>query len=175
MTNSEPGYALSLKGEGIEVEREIDQTMALEILSIVMGGAGSKQMQSPLPRVESSRRRGQSLREFLNEVEAKRNVDKIVAIASYLETERGYETFSADQVKKEFKTAREPAPANYPRDFKWAVATGWLAPTPEDPDEFYVTESGRKAIEGKFSSEIKKTTTVWKSERRRRPRSKKGE
>lgn len=175
-TAKDSTYELSLKGQGIEVERNVGEEVALQILAILMGGGqagpASRGAAVQLGRTTRGGGRGQSLREFLNQVEAKRNVDKIVAIASYLETERGYETFSSDQIKKEFKTAREPIPANYPRDFKWAVGVGWLAPEPDDPDEYYVTESGRKAVEAKFSPEIKKTTTVGKTERRRRPRKK---
>jgi hypothetical protein len=167
-------YELSLKGRGIGVEREITEPVALQILSVLMG------QEQPIPsrrasgmqpaRPVDAARPGRSLREFLNEVEASRNVDKIVAIAAYLESERGYETFSSTQIKGEFRSAREPTPANFPRDFRAAIGAGWLAPSHDDPNEYYVTDSGRRAVEAQFSAEVKRTARSDRPGRRRRSR-----
>lgn len=82
------------------------------------------------------------------------------------------DTFSKDDVRKEFRHAGEAVPGNYSRDFRWAVSAGWIAPVLGEPDMFFVTGKGDKAVEAKFSEEIKKATGVGKTARRRRPRKK---
>lgn len=175
-------YKLTLQGGGLSVDREVDQATAFQILAAIMGGA------SPLPvavggggrsaaATELFRPRGAaarlSLREHMDEVGATRNPDKILAIAAYLTDTRGMSTFSTDDVKKEFKNAAEPVPANYARDWRWAVSNGWLAADHEEAGEFYVTDKGRDALEAKFSGEVKKATSL--AGRRRRPRKKSDE
>ncbi|MDQ3572065.1 MAG: hypothetical protein M3383_04310 [Actinomycetota bacterium] len=170
-------YELRLKGGGITVEREIDEEAALQILATVMGGGEAltaarttgKQSATTAARGPS---RGRSLREYLDEVEPKRNVDKILAIASYLKVERDSETFDSNEVKKQFRSASEPVPGNYSRDFSWAVAAGWIAPAEDVPGDYYVTKKGDQAVAAKFSDEVKKATGVGKTARRRRPKKK---
>ena len=175
-------YKLSLKlvsaqkGDDATFEREIPEELAYQVLAIVMGAgaAGPVGPQAPVVREPASAIRPsgqrQSVREYIDAVEAKRNVDKILAIASFLETVRGEETFSVDQIKREFRNARERVPGNYSRDFSWAVRNGWIAADDEAPGEYYVTRAGHEAVAAKFSDEVKKGTGVAKASRRRRAR-----
>lgn len=192
-------FQLTLKGPGITVERELDQGSALQVLAIAMGASlgGAAVAQSAAPTasaagpastpppasavaasVAGAHTPGSnpvSVREYLSSVEPKRNVDKILAIASYLKVHRGQETFTPDAVKREFRHAGEPVPGNYPRDFRWAVSAGWIASSPEEPGEYYVTNTGHDAVAKKFDQETKKTSSVPKSARQRRARKKVGE
>ena len=168
-------YKLSLKGEDTSFEREISEELASQVLTVVMRGsqsvpAGSLLSRELEPDLTPGGGRRQSVREYIDGVEAKRNVDKILAIASFLETVRGEETFSVDQVKREFRNARERVPGNFSRDFSWAVRNGWIAADDEAPGEYYVTQEGRKAVADKFSDEVKKTTGVSRGTSRRRKR-----
>jgi hypothetical protein len=168
-------YELTLKGQGVEVDRKVDEEVALQILATVMGGGQVTGARPPVrqrPVQSRADGRGQALREYLDEVQPKRNVDKILAVASYLKVERGAETFGADDIKKQFRSASEPVPGNYSRDFRWAVAAGWVAPVSDEPGEFYVTKKGDEAVEARFSAEVKRSTTVGKTVRRRRGRKK---
>ena len=106
----------------------------------------------------------------MDEFEPKRNPDKILAIAAYLVDTREKDTFTPDDVKKEFRNASEPVPANYARDWGWAVSNGWIAKADGEPGEFYITLKGRDALSQKFSDEVKKATK--QTGRRRRTRKK---
>jgi hypothetical protein len=182
VSESSERYELILKGEGVTVERNIDQETAFAILAALMGGspaaAGPAAAQSgpglgpqraaESPVAHSGPRASQSLREFLNEAEPKRNPDKIVAIADYLQRVRGMQSVTRDDIKRGFREASEPVPGNYGRDFRWAVSTGWIAADHEERDQYYVTDSGRKVVDAKFPDEAKKTTGVSRTTRRRR-------
>jgi hypothetical protein len=78
------------------------------------------------------------------------------------------ELFTKDDIRGRFRLSGEAAPANFPRDFIWAVKNGWIAEDPKSPGSFYVTQKGRNAIENNFSSEVKKGTP--QPAARRRPR-----
>jgi hypothetical protein len=163
---TEQRYMLSLKGEGISIEREIDQATARAVVGIVLGGSIALPPQSGLqaPRANHDRI---SLREFLNEAEAKRMPDKIVSIGEYIISHMGQENFSADDLRNGFRSAAETLPANLGRDLQWTISNGWLAKDPRNPGVYYVTHSGRAAIEAKFSGEVKKKTGFGTKRRRR--------
>lgn len=172
-------YQLRLAGKGLTVEREVAEDVALDIVAIVMGAgpttSGARtRADGPATarRLATSggggrTRRGMSLREYLDEVEPKRNVDRILAIGSYLKEVRGTETFAPDTVKREFQSASEPVPGNYSRDWRWAINAGWIAPAADTPGEYYVTNKGDTAIADKFSDDVKKSTGVSKTRRKR--------
>jgi hypothetical protein len=64
----------------------------------------------------------------MEEYEPKRNVDKILVLATYITDTREQDTVTPEDVKREFRNAAEPVPGNYGRDWKWAVQNDWLAP-----------------------------------------------
>jgi hypothetical protein len=150
----------------------VDEATAFQILAAVMGGAalsrvtarGAHAVDLPRPRPTAGERL--SLREHMDEFEPKRNPDKILAIAAYLVDMGGMETFTPDDVKKQFRDAAEPVPANYPRDWGWAVSNRWLAKA-DEPGEFYITMRGRDALAQKFSADVKRATTQGTRTRRR--------
>lgn len=162
-------YTLSLKGDGISIEREIDPATARAVVGIVLGGLPEKvavPMQNS-PQASRASHDRVSLREFLNEADAKRMPDKIVSIGEYLITHAGQEEFSADDLRNGFRSAAEPLPANFSRDFQWTISNGWIAEDPRNPGAYYVTHSGRAAIQAKFSGDVKKKTGFGTKRRRR--------
>lgn len=110
---------------------------------------------------------GQSLREYMDSVKAKRNPEKILAITKYL-IENAGQNVKRDEVKAEFKTAAEPVPANYNRDFMWAVQVAWLAEDRQNRGHYYVTSAGDEALRQNFADEIRKKTKQGMGGRRRR-------
>lgn len=166
-------YRLTLKGDGVTVEREVTEDHARQIIAIVMGGAamaGAPARPSASAGGITRAASGQipALREFVDEVGAQRNPEKIVAIGAYLVDHLGQDNFSREEVKSQFKNAGEGVPGNYPRDFRWAIIAGWIAPDPNTSGRFFVTDSGRDALTQKFPDEIRERTRQAKTTRRRR-------
>src|SRR5712691_8139358 len=152
-------YSLTLKGEGISVSRDVDQSIARAIVELVLGGG----IQPTIPASKAGERSSTthvnahlarlSLREFLDQAEPKRNPDKIVAIGEYIIQHDKQADFTRDDLKARFRNAGEPVPGNFPRDFIWAISNGWVAEDAHNPRHYYVTQKGKTAIAEKFSSE----------------------
>src|ERR1700730_764236 len=169
--SSEELYAVSIEGNGITIQKSVPAHIARQMINVIMGGAI---VDEPVSRHDAAVStndaslgtghvppvggRRTSLREFLDESQASRNPDKITAIAEYLLVHEAIELFTRDDIKGRYRAAGEAAPANFPRDFTWAVKNGWVAEDPKSQGSFYVTQKGRNAIENKFSSEVKKGT-----------------
>ena len=85
-----------------------------------------------------------SLRDFLDEVHAKRKPHQIVAIGYYITQFQGQEDFSRDEVKARFSVAREPMPANFPRDFALAEKSGMVAEVHGREGRYYITKDRAK-------------------------------
>jgi len=179
---AEETFDLSLSGSGIKLERKVGQAAALQILAIAMG-SGGESASAPLAlgaltQPQPTHARGGarvSVREYLAEVGAKRNPDKILAIGKYLVEFRGQESFTSNDVKGQFRLAGEALPANYPRDFRWTVTNGWISEDHQAPGQYYVTGTGDEALESKFAKEIKKKTSLSSGTRRRRKKKTTGE
>ena len=158
----EKQYKLALEGEGIKIEKEIPESLALQVVSLVMGGhsAGVLASKSHLTVGQKSPVGGArlSVREYMDDAGAKRNPEKIVAIGAYLVHQLNQKTFTRKEVKLQFKNAAEAVPGNYTRDFDWAVSNGWLGT--DSHKDYYVTTKGFDAITNKFSDEIRKGTKL---------------
>lgn len=160
-------YDLSLSGDGISITRRVSEAIARNIIDLVMGGPALKpqrevgvarEARDNIRSAPTSRDR-LSLREYLDEVGAARNPDKITSIGQYMLDHEGRDLFSRDDVKARFRTAGEPAPGNFHRDFAVAISTGWISEDPHSPGNFYVTKKGREVLEGKFVANIRRPTT----------------
>lgn len=172
MAGQKRSYVFTLKGEGIDFAGDVTQVVARSLLDVILKGGPTVSTDklslgdgaSPsnnLPR--------KSLREFLNDHAAKRIPEKIVAIGEYL-TANGAADFSKDEILTQFRIAREAMPGNFRRDFSWASATGWIAEDIADRNRFYVTQSGKLAVESNFSDEATRNSG-FRSVRRKRRRS----
>jgi hypothetical protein len=166
-------FKLELKGDGISVNKEISQDMARQVLDIILGGSAKSPTLSPRregvvqhagnPTISPYSRPFDdriSLREYLDAVNAKRNPDKITAIAGYLKEQENIESFTREDIKVRFRTAGEAPPGNYSRDFNWAVSNGWLAPENGIPDHYWLTSTGEKAIGEQFANGVRKASAI---------------
>jgi hypothetical protein len=161
--SNEELYAVSVKGNGITVEKSVSAPVAREVMNVIMGGTASASTATFQRRADTVNTLGSggrriSLREFLEESQVRRNPDKITGIAEYLFQFEGAELFTREDIRGRFRLAGEAAPGNFPRDFMWAVKNGWIAEDAKAQGSFYVTQKGRNAIENKFSSEVVKRT-----------------
>ncbi|MDQ8043517.1 MAG: hypothetical protein REI11_02860 [Patulibacter sp.] len=101
------------------------------------------------PKVDLARPRPvQSPRDAIEVSGAKKNPEKIVALGAYVLLDGG-ETFKAEDVKGQFRRARETAPGNFSRDLSAAVTAGWIAE--DSPGEYYLTNKVGGILEGEFS------------------------
>lgn len=155
------GYRLTLKGDGITVERNISELLAKEIIAMILGESVPQvSTKSSTNTALAQQSNGQqavnfgamrkSLREYFIEVGAKKNPQKILAIANYLVSFKGQTTFSIADIRPQFKAANEPIPANLHRDFQIVLQYGWIAPDHEEPKKFYITQTGLDALSDRF-------------------------
>jgi hypothetical protein len=151
-------FELKLVGAGIEITRKIDHQTAAEVMALVLGArpVASANEKTPAQAETEISQPQVSLREFLDEVNARRKPDQIVAIGHYLSTYGSQPTFSRDDVKMRFSAAKEPMPKNFPRDFGLAIKAGMIAPAHQQAGYFYVTKSGIQSVERRFSSESRR-------------------
>ena len=163
-------YKLSLSGGGLKFDHEVDQATARAVLNLVLGGgspprAPDSHQRAPANgeeaglRIDASHPRGNNLSvgEFIAQVAARRNPDKIVAIGAYLKQE-GKSEFTAEDIKPMFQQAGESTPGNFARDWRWAQTAKWIAPVGGRGKSFYVTNTGLKAVEAQFPPELRKQT-----------------
>jgi fibronectin type 3 domain-containing protein len=99
-----------------------------------------------------------SIREFLDSCEAKRVPDKITAIGKYLKIHNNQMDFDKNDLISNFESAAEPVPKNIARDLKWTLKACWIALKSGSKDRYYVTNSGKTAVEQKFSKAVVKKT-----------------
>ncbi|MCY3577529.1 MAG: hypothetical protein OXH53_09475 [bacterium] len=189
------GYMLTISGAGLSVEQQIDRPTALAILNVLLRDEASQPVGTPSdsstqaaaltsrsePRGSDAGRSneatpslGISVGEFVVQVGARRNPDKIVAMGVYLK-KLGKDEFQADDIKPMFQQAGEPTPANFGRDWRWAQNAKWIAPTSGSDKHFYVTNSGLTAVEEGFPPEVRKQTALPSGKRTRRKASNEAE
>lgn len=113
-----------------------------------MGGGPAPRAASTAPPSSRATHRGSlapTVGEYLDDVEAKRNPGKIVAIGAFLVDHLGKESFTLEEVKAQFQYAGGTPPANFARDFSLAVSNRWIAQAPGSAGNYFVTNTGRKA------------------------------
>jgi hypothetical protein len=152
----EPGqetFTVSITGSGVEFKREVDANRLALILTVVMGGELYDPSISSRVNIHMRAEPAKiSLREFLNEVKATTKPDQIVAIGQYMASHEGKETFSRDEIKSRFQSAREPLPANFPRDFGAAIGKGMIAEDHAAAGQYYVTKTGAEVVSRQFGA-----------------------
>lgn len=148
-------FSLRLAGDGINIEQQIEQRVALQVVQVVMGGgvaAVASQTAGSKPDTRSSDGVSLSLREYLDKIGASKKPEQIATIAHYVCEIEGQADFSRDDIRSRFITAREPPPGNFGRDFVVALRNGWIAEVHGKKNRYYVTAKGALAINNNFSN-----------------------
>jgi hypothetical protein len=149
-------FSLRLSGEGINIEQEIDQRVALQVVQVVISGGApivaSHLSAAPKGDVPSADGVSLSLREYLDKIGALKKPEQITTIAHYICDYERQADFSRDDIRSRFLTAREPLPGNFGRDFAVALKNGWIAELHGKKNRFYVTAKGAQAINNNFSN-----------------------
>jgi hypothetical protein len=168
-------YQIRLTGPGLSMERAVDGETAFQVLGLLLapgatalgpgiltGGSGPAGVHSPRQPTRIA------VGEYVRSTGAKRYPDKILSIGAWLEDHQGVHSFTRDEVKAQFRNLGEPPPQNLSRDFQTAVSYGWLSPDSNQPNAYWVTNTGREAMAAQFAGDTKSRT-------RRRPKKKAAE
>lgn len=173
MTSDAGTYQITIKGDGLAVDRRIDEETARAVLNLLMGaspgnsaGVGGRQQERRIPAPGEERQ--PSIREFLNASGATRVIDKIAAIGLYLDEYEEQGQFDQRDIVDHFERASESVPANMARDLDSAVKASLIAKAAGDGKRYYVTNTGREAAAAQFSVEWRNKTRP-KAKPRRKP------
>ena len=155
-TMSDKPITISIKGK-VGYEDEITVAQAARIIAFLNADEGDPSLGRELsadlsdaPQADSAKGTGKavgSAREALDLSGARTNPEKIVALGQYV-LQDGGETFKVEDVKAQFRRARETAPGNFSRDLAVAVKEGWIAHG--ESDEYYITNKIRGIFDGDF-------------------------
>ena len=145
-------YHLRLKGPGITIDKVIDPQTAGAIAQMTFSGVSTdvthgQGAKVPQWTLASSMQRI-SLREYLLTNVPDRGIHaKILAVGRYLRDLENKGDFNREDVRSRFRSAGEPQPANFHRDFQKAVRAGWIAEDHRNRGRYYVTRTGDEAID----------------------------
>jgi len=156
---TEDKVTITLKGAGMTFESEISPLTAANVVKLCVA-VGQGQDATSLTAENSTGDSRVSLGEYVHKYEPTSYPEKILAIGAYLKEHRGKESFSPEDVRPLFRMIGDVPPANFGRDFRIAVSNTWIAAEDGDPNFFYVTAIGFKALKSNFAGEaIKKQKT----------------
>jgi hypothetical protein len=150
---TEDTYHLSLKGPGITIDKIIDPRTAGAIAQMTFGGIsvspGRIDQRADVGQVRGpALSQGMSLREYLQAATLDRGIHtKILAVGRYLRDFENQPDFTREDVRSRFRSAGEPQPANFHRDFQKAVRAGWIAEDHQHRGRYYVTRTGDDEID----------------------------
>jgi hypothetical protein len=159
-----PEYKLSLKGEGVSVERDVTKEVALAVINVALGGRPAVGAAATHTCVTARRRTGSPAElgageaervtpgEYIEHRNARTNPEKITAFGVYLRETRDQETFTREDIKGMFRAAHETAPANFGRDFRAALTSRWIASEEGSTDRYWVTGTGQRAVAEQFAT-----------------------
>lgn len=146
-----------IKGNGLSFEREIDENTASQVIALCLS-TSKRQTETGTTSPFSTNVKDDSLIEYINRYSPKRNPDKILTFAGFLYVSRQQQYFRTKDIKHLFRDAREPAPANFNRDFNWVISNGWITEVFGKKGYFQITNSGLKVLKENFPhEEVKKS------------------
>ncbi len=150
-------YKINVKGPGMDIQRVISEEAARQILLLLLGGGPGtpEALHPPIVPIAEPPAAGAapSIREYLNQHNAKANDERITAIGSHRRRYLRLNTFKPDDLIRGFEAARERVPKNLPRDIRTTIQRGWIAGKVGEDDTYYVTESGERAVQANFKVE----------------------
>lgn len=155
---------ITLKG-AVAFESKVSLLTAINIVKLCATAGRSDQdsISSPSGTSSSPGDERVSLGEYVNKYEPTTYPEKILAIAAYLKEFKDKESFSPEDIRPFFRSIGDVSPKNFGRDFRVAISNTWIAPEDKDPNSYYVTSVGLKALKSNFAGEAVK---------KRKPRSK---
>jgi hypothetical protein len=164
-------YSIKISGPDLNFERSIDLDKVNKIIQVCMDNfqplsQGIETSGQTLKTFdEGNRKNGEgitgppslSIAEYYRKFNPKRNPDKILIFANYMEEVLRQKGFNPEKLKEMFSKVGEKNPKNYSRDFKWAISNGWLDKH-HSSEEYYVTNSGKNVLINNFHPDLIKKT-----------------
>lgn len=151
---------LVIQGEEISYKKEIDEITAIKIMNLCSQGTNvvedTEQSDNPVISTITNKSRPHSPAEFIHKYGPKRNPDKILVLAFFLDEVRNQDRFTPNEIKKLFVEAGEVVPANFTRDFKWSISSSWVTSDPSKKDTYYVTTTGKNVVTQGFPKDLVK-------------------
>jgi hypothetical protein len=160
---------LTIKGGGLSYAAEVDPEIAAKVMALCLPASrhtGITPGNAALPQIEPLNQ--ESIVEYLSNRAPRRNPDKILTMAGYMKEVLGKSSFHPNEIRNLFKDASEVPPANFSRDFRWTIRTGWIAKDPLKKDSYYVTNTGLRVLKEGFSEELVKKSKNKASRRRKK-------
>lgn len=162
--NTEEKVKITLDGAGITYAAKISPLIATSVLRLCVSVTSQENKDLIIPTILGTEpmpgEEKFSLGEYVNKYQPTTYPEKIIAIAAYQKELKGREVFSPEDIRPLFRTIGDVPPANFGRDFRIALANSWIAPDDNNPNAFYITSIGLKALKSNFSGgSIKKQKT----------------
>jgi hypothetical protein len=92
----------------------------------------------------------QSIKEFLLGKKPKTDVEKVLAMGYFLETQEGLACFNVDDLRKAYVKSKEPIPGNINDKINLNIKKGLITEVPEKKDNkkaYHLTATGERSIE----------------------------
>lgn len=157
--DKEKKVTISIEGAGLKYKGEVQLALAGQILNLCLNSQDLPiQSAEEVQDIPTKINKKESAAEYINRFIAKRNPDKILALAGFLRDSYEKELFHPNEIKVLFREAGEPLPANFGRDFRWAVIAGWIAQDSTKKDLYYITNTGIRVLKEGFPEELVKKT-----------------
>lgn len=172
-------YKVSIVGGGLTLERNVSRAIGEQVVMMILSGGAvtapsaappAVANPAPSPNYEqppahpatgsppTSHGHQLSIREYLNDTQAKRVPDKITAVGAFLAAHQQKPDFTKADIIAQFEAASEPVPKNLPRDLKWTLKAGWIAERNAGNGSYFVTHTGQTAVKEKFSKDVVQKT-----------------
>lgn len=165
---------LSIKGGGLSYASDVSPEIAGKIMEICLASKSQRDSVTVQDIGSYSRAPNQeSLVEYLSRHSPRRNPDKILTVAGYTKEMLDKQFFHPNEIRNLFKDAGEMLPANFSRDFRWAIRSAWIAKDPSKKNNFYVTNTGLKVLREGFPDELVKKSKNKAGSRRKNKSAKK--
>lgn len=151
---------IKIQGEGITFEDNIPRELVPQIINLCISSHNAEKAassDSPFALFDTPKKTArESVVEYLQRRNARSNSEKILAFAGYIKDVQDRDIFYSNEIKSLFRDAREILPANFTRDFNLVIGNGWIHKDTENPDAYYITQTGLKALETGFAEGVPK-------------------
>ena len=127
--NKQLEIKLTIKGDGISINRSIDENTAAQIISLCIGSGNDGQDAMDVAQSVSmtSGSPSKTARGHLLFYKPSGNQEKILVLAHFLKEVRKIDPFQKDQINELFGEIREKIPAGLSTDFARLLRKDWVA------------------------------------------------